>query len=371
MRKVSFIIVLNLLFGLFLTSCEKPAEPVVDKPLALTLSADSILCLPIYKDLPALEMTWTSGSNHGTGSAISYTVEMDVEGNNFSRGLKWQIGRTSDRTLVLGHKQLADTLLLSYPEIAEGTNTVFECRVRAKVLMTDEEQISNTVKVVLAWRPSMRTDLYLIGDATPNGWDLSHATAMIIDMTNFSSFSWTGQLRKGEFKLLTSDTAWMPCYVRDSLDENRMVYRPTEETYPDFKWTVAKTGNYRIEADLDKLTMAVTYLGGEAYTHLYMIGDATPGGWSWDNLTELQHPETGVFAWQGNLSSGQIKFPTEIKSDWSGEMIYAPTPDCAPSENGSFEIRAGGPDNKWLIPSSGEWSIRINMNDTTISFVKL
>ncbi len=354
-----------------LTSCEKPAEPVAEKELALTLSTDSVFCLPVYRDLAALEMSWTPGTNHGTGSAIAYTLEMDREGNNFADGLKWEIGRTANRTMVFSHRQLADTLYLTYPEVKEGEYVVFDCRVRAQVVQTGEEQVSPVVKVAIAWNATMMTDLYLVGDATPHGWDLARATAMVMDMTNFTTFSWSGTMHKGEFKLMTTTKDWFPCFVKDSTDDSKMVYRDSEERYPDFKWTIAKTGNYRITADVEALTIEIAYLGGEAYSHIYMIGDAAPGGWSWDNLTEMQHPETGIFTYEGHLNTGQIKFPTEIRSDWSGEMLYAPVPDCAPAENGTFDAHAGDPDNKWLIPESGEWSIRININDTTISFTKL
>ena len=366
----SVLCILSVLTVIF-TSCEKPIPPIPEEPLALKLSTDSVLCLPIYKDLPALDLVWTAGTNYGTGSAISYTVQMDTVGANFAGGLTWEIGRTADRTMVFSHKQLADTLALTYPDIPEGQYTRFEWRVIAKVLMTGEEQVSAPVTIAIAWRAAMLTDLYLIGDATPNGWNLGRATPMIMSMDNFAVFSWTGQMHKGEFKMLTTTDDWLPCYVRDTLDNGKMVYRPTEETYPDMKWSIAKTGNYRIEANIEELTLGITFLGGEAYSHVYMIGDATPGGWSWDNITELNHPETDIFTWQGNLSAGQIKFPTELKSDWSGEMLYAPTPDCPPSEKGTFEARTGGDDNKWLISNPGEYQIRINFNDTTISFTKI
>lgn len=362
--------ILISILGIFV-SCKKSDEPTPEKPLTLSLSADSVLCLPIYKDLPALDLAWTAGTNHGTGSAISYTIDMDIEGNNFAGGLKWEIGRTADRTLVFGHKQLADTLALTFPSIPEGKYTRFEWRVRAVVVDTKEEQVSKTVTMALAWRASMLTDLYLVGDATPNGWNLNRATPMIIDMSHFSSFSWTGQMHKGEFKMLTTTEDWIPCYVRDTTDAEKMVYRLTEETYPDKKWNITKAGNYRIDVDVEALTILVTYLGGETYSHVYMIGDATPGGWSWDNITELSHPETNIFTYEGNLGFGQIKFPTELKSDWSGEMLFALTPDCAPTASGKFDAHVGDPDNKWLISDPGVYQIRINFNDTTISFVKL
>lgn len=370
MKHLRLTIILVSVLSVF-ASCEKSVQPSTDEPLTLKLSTDSVLCLPIYKDLPALELAWTAGTNHGTGSAISYSIDMDIEGNNFSGGLSWEIGRTADRTLVFGHKQLADTLALTFPEIAEGQYTRFEWRVKAIVLDTKEQQVSKTVSVALAWRASMLTDLYLIGDATPSGWNRERATPMVIDMNNFSSFSWTGQMHKGEFKMLTTTEDWIPSYVRDTLDAGKIVYRPTEDAYPDKKWNITQAGNYRIEVDVQALTINITYIGGEVYSHIYMIGDATPGGWSWDNITELNHPETNIFTYEGNLGSGQLKFPTELKSDWSGEMLYALTPDCAPTASGKFDAHTGDPDNKWLISDPGEYQIRINIKDTTISFVKL
>ena len=184
-RSVSVAVYALSSLMLLFSSCEKKADAVEEQQLSLTLSADSVYCLPVYKDLPALEMAWTAGSNHGTGSAISYILEMDKEGNNFAGGLQWKIGRTADRTMVFGHKQLADTLALTYPADPEDTYQTFEWRIRAIVLQSGEEQISPVVKVKIAWNVSMLTSLYLVGDATPNGWSLDHATPMILDMTRY------------------------------------------------------------------------------------------------------------------------------------------------------------------------------------------
>ena len=89
----------------------------------------------------------------------------------------------------------------------------------------------------------MMTELFLVGDATPGGWNLGRATPMVIDMDNFTNFSWTGQLHKGEFKLMTGTEDWIPCFVRDTMNNTKMVYRDSEERYPDFKWTIARTGS--------------------------------------------------------------------------------------------------------------------------------
>ena len=104
---------------------------------------------------------------------------------------------------------------------------------------------------------------------------------------------------------------------------------------------------------------------------IYMIGDATPGGWSWDNVTEMsKNPnDPNEFVYEGPLSEGEIKFPLEIDHSWGGDFILAPTANCAPSENGSYVI-GNQPDNKWKISEAGNYRIVINAFNETISFIK-
>ncbi len=366
-RLIAFALCVMMIAG-----CEKtPEDKPRDERLLLTMAKDTVACNARMGELTAMMLTWTAGTNHGTGSAIAYTIDMDMAGNAFAAAVHLEIGRTMDRTLALSHRQLADTLHAYFPELQQNEYEPFEIRVRAEVLMTGEEQVSPIVPFTLIQYEVDTARLYIVGDAAPNGWDKDHASMMQWDMSSYSLYTWTGSLRKGEFKLLTTTEDWFPCYVRNMTDDTKMVYREHEEDYPDTKWTITKAGKYTVTADTKTLDITVTYLGGESYSHIYMIGDATPGGWSWDNLTELSHPATDMFTYEGPLSAGAIKFPTEIKSDWSGEMLFAPTPDCAPSVNGTFDAHIGDPDNKWIIPSAGTWSITINMKDTTISFEKL
>ena len=322
----------------------------------------------------ALQLTWTAGTNNGTGSAIAYTIDIDKAGNAFASGLQLLIGRTMDRTIVFSHDMLADTLKQAFADIQEEQFYTFEMRVRAKVVKTGDEQVSPVIKLVVKLKTPV-PELYLIGDATPNGWSLERATSMLIDYDDPGHYTWSGPMYQGEFKLLTSTESWLPCYVSDETDPKVMHYRENEEDYPDFKWQIPYSGNYTIEVDTRSLNMVIISHSEppveETYSHIYMIGDATPGGWSWDAITELSHPQVDVFTYEGPLNAGQIKFPTEIKHDWSGEMIYAPTPDCAPAENGSYDIHTGDPDNKWLIPSAGTWSITIDIKNNTISFSAL
>lgn len=55
--------------------------------------------------------------------------------------------------------------------------------------------------------------------------------------------------------------------------------------------------------------------------HLYMVGDATPAGWSIDNPAELVRDASNkfVFTYHGRLAAGELKFPL-AKGDWGGDL---------------------------------------------------
>lgn len=368
-RKIYYPLYAVLCFlCLFFVSCEKPGTDTPrDESLVLKVSSDSVSCVPHMGEQTALQIQWTAGTNHGTGSAISYTIVISHEQTT----MDLEIGKTADRTLSFTHNQLSDSLSKYFAYMEDDVWYEFDIYAKAKVLMTGEEQVSDVVKVTIGRFPSLAMELFLVGDATPNGWTRERATPMIQNAVNPSLFSWKGLLRKGEFKILTSTADWLPCYVRDENDASIMHYRKTEDDYPDFKWEITTTDNYTIDVDIKALTISINSIGGEIYNHIYMIGDATPGGWSWDNITELEHPEPNIFTYEGFLNRGEIKFPTELKSDWSGEMLYAPSADCNPAENGTYDAHKGEPDNKWTIHTAGDWSITINIKNTTISFIKL
>lgn len=368
-RKIGYTLYAVLcILSVFLLSCEKPGTDTPrDEALVLKVSSDTVACVPRMGEQTALQIQWTAGTNHGTGSAISYTIVM----SNEQTTMDLEIGKSADRALTFTHNQLSDSLRKYFAYMEDEVWYQFDIYAKAKVLMTGEEQVSDVVKVSIGRFPSLAMELFLVGDATPNGWTRERATPMIQNAVNPTIFSWKGLLRKGEFKILTSTYDWLPCYVRDENDASIMHYRKTEDDYPDFKWEITTTDNYTVDVDVKAMTISINSIGGEIYNHVYMIGDATPGGWSWDNITELEHPEPNIFTYEGFLNRGEIKFPTELKSDWSGEMLYAPTADCNPAENGTYDAHKGEPDNKWTIHTAGDWSITINIKNTTISFVKL
>ena len=477
--KARTIIGMSLLALVGMTGCEE--DIVLDKgesPLEVKLSSDTVWCDQRTDAQEALQITWTSGTNQGTGAAISYFFEMDLKGNDFQSGIKYDIGKTDSRVISFTHKELTDTLLHYFPTIPLEQYSEFEMRVTATVAAASvPTQVSPVKSVKIApykWRV---LNLYIIGDATPNGWDNQLATIMSSDYDNIAHFTWQGMLNKGEIKFNAQLGDWYPCYVRDNDDPTKMHYREKEEDYPDNKWVIEEAGNYFIDVNLDELTVSFTnldgevpftelYLVGEAaptaikleqssddsfiftyngalsagtllistttatsgcagyqpldnngvgstgilllsdlgtasnqwnipaankysvkldlrnnrleigdyvgYEHIWIMGSAAPGGWSWADITEMQRDASNpnVFRYEGYLSKGELKFPLEIDHSFGGDYILAPQANCPISENGTYFI-GNQPDNKWIISEAGNYRITIDVENETISFVKL
>lgn len=477
--KARTIIGLSLLALVGMTGCEE--DIVLDKGeslLEVKLSSDTVWCDQRADAQEALQITWTSGTNQGTGAAISYFFEMDLKGNDFQGGIKYDIGKTDSRVISFTNKELTDTLMHYFPTIPLEQYSEFEIRVTATVAAASvPTQVSPVKSVKIApykWRV---LNLYIIGDATPNGWDNQLATIMSSDYDNIAHFTWQGMLNKGEIKFNAQLGDWYPCYVRDNDDPTKMHYREKEEDYPDNKWVIEEAGNYFIDVNLDELTVSFTnldgevpftelYLVGEAaptaikleqssddsfiftyngalsagtllistttatsgcagyqpldnnglgstgilllsdlgtasnqwnipaankysvkldlrnnrleigdyvgYEHIWIMGSAAPGGWSWDDITEMQRDASNpnVFRYEGYLSKGELKFPLEIDHNFGGDFILAPQANCPISENGTYFI-GNQPDNKWIISEAGNYRITIDVENETISFVKL
>lgn len=105
---------------------------------------------------------------------------------------------------------------------------------------------------------------------------------------------------------------------------------------------------------------------------LFMVGDATPTGWSIDSPTPMTQSEADplVFDWEGSLSKGELKLCLTT-GNWDAGFIR-------PMENGrtisaeditgeAFDMHAGDPDNKWVISEAGKYRLSFNLRDWTYS----
>lgn len=362
-----------LLLSLF--SCENNEIEITEgEALAITLNSQNIVLEQSKDGELALTIKWTSGTNHKTGAAISYFFEWDIAGNNFKGGIKDSIGKTSARVMTFTHKELNDTILKTWSSVNPGKIVNFEMRMTATVsdpsVPVQVSPIQTLTVKTYKWSPQ---SIYMVGSATPGGWDNQKATALKNINGEEGGFYYDGDLYSGEMKFLTSIGKWLPCYVRYESRQDSMVYRETDETYPDFKWVIDKEGTYNIK--LNVLTNKISITPVSVHKNIWMIGSATPNGWSLDNATKLNYnSESGLYTYNGTLTEGEVKFPLQ-KTSFDKEMLFAPAANTPVPYSGAYvqgSAETSTPDYKWIVTAetAGYYTITINTSNSTVQFVK-
>lgn len=115
--------------------------------------------------------------------------------------------------------------------------------------------------------PIKTSVLYMVGDATPAGWDISNPTPLIMSEDDKLVFVYEGNLNMGEFKCCTVVGDWGTSFIRPMTERREVgTTNISEEPFlmysgdPDLKWYVSTPGKYRIVFDLREWTMSSTYL---------------------------------------------------------------------------------------------------------------
>lgn len=206
-------------------------------------------------------------------------------------------------------------------------------------------------------QPFEVTELYLVGDATPAGWNIAKPTEM--EMTADGVFEYTGNLFVGEMKcpLQVSDK-WeapfiMPLVHETAINKNGVAapeceYVPTGN--PDHKWKIEEEGQYHLTIDCskgkDQITIAAQYLGPVVYgPELHIQGLAGDNDFNSTTCPEMDYDDlTGIFSWEIELyydnknasadnHNKQFKF-TSKNGEWNAVDYYVPV---AASKDGYIE----------------------------------
>lgn len=465
-----------------------------NEPLVLTSSGSEVVLEESSHASEAIALNWTTGENYGTGNRISYTLQLAEAGTNFSNPVTVIDNATQVYSWNPSMEQLNGVLLDNMGAKAYSAIEL-QARVTAHVAgMEDADQISEVTFRATPYTP-VTSELYLIGDATPNGWSADNATAM--GRLDNGVFSWTGKMNVGEFKFITTPGSFLPSY--NKAGEGRLVLR-TSDDQPDEKFNITEEHFYKIDVNLLTLTVSVTPVDGETplfselyfvgnetdwnfrkmsvdpldpylfrigvfftkggefkfgtaegswenmykaavanapytdtrmefikgfdpdnkwlltdsetnraykicvdirqnrermlmtlftpYSEMYLVGDATPGGWDLGAATPMQQDasDPNVFTWTGHLNTGEMKFSADRQSDWNGAWFMASTENEAPTggvqkvifidkssddcRKQYLDIAVGDVDRKWVIGEAGTYTITLNQLDEEVTIVK-
>ena len=231
--------------------------------------------------------------------------------------------------------------------------------------------------------PIKTSTLYMVGDATPNGWDIGNPTPLQATEADPLTFGWEGELRTGEVKLCLTTGSWDAPFIRPEVAGTPISKQNITGAKfamhagdPDDKWKVEDAGKYRLTFDLRQWTMSTEYLGepdapviepiqAEA---VYIVGDATPNGWSIDAPTQLTKQSQYVFTYEGNLMAGELKACTTT-GDWGVPFIRPTFGGCKIDKNGVEStdfVYTTGPDDKWKVEEAGQYRLTFDLQQWTI-----
>lgn len=106
--------------------------------------------------------------------------------------------------------------------------------------------------------------IYLVGDASPNGWDIGNATPMVAVGSDPYKFTWTGTLKTGELKFSCDKKSdwngdWFlagQAAMEPSGDIEKMIFSANGAN-PDNKWKITTAGTYIIELEQLQQTVKI------------------------------------------------------------------------------------------------------------------
>ena len=221
------------------------------------------------------------------------------------------------------------------------------------------------------------TEIFIIGDASPSGWNIGDPKAFTQNADDPFVFTYEAQLNPGELKFSTykgdwCDGDWLNATQADqNLDATDYVVRHGCDG-DDFKWRVTDetAGRYLITVNLFDKTVKFEKV------MLYLIGDGGPNGWNIGAPEPMTYMD-GKYVFNGELGAdnaeGEFKI-SKFKGDWCiGDWINAATENQSIS-NTDYIITHGcdGPDNKWKLTAgdAGTYEITVDLDNEVMTITK-
>lgn len=347
--------------------------------LQIAISNDAIVLEEQFFD-NAINLNWSTGTNQNTGAAIKYTLQLDHSSGDFSIPITTLMSDVQNTYSFNTSYGELNQLLLDSGLIVEQTYEL-TARITANVANASvPDQVAAVDFTVTTFRP-VTQHLYIVGDATPNGWNIGSATELLSSSAQRGLFIYEGVLTPGSFKFAVSqDGCWcQDFYTKDATDNTKIIFNEGGSG-DDLQWSIETEDNYRLTVNLLNETINIeTYIpldpDESPFPMLWIVGDASESGWNIDSPASFtQNANNSVeFSFEGTLTPGNFKIFAGPLGDWCGEW-YRPSIDNQELIDGSVEQNSGcDVDNKWIITeaSKGRYKIRINTIENTITFKKV
>ena len=332
MKKIIYkLTYLTALFA-FIYSCDD-VERVYYNDAAetvLSLSDDNLVLNEENAANEVLTLTWTE-PDFGFSAAALYSVQIDVQGGDFSNPQIISVGGAFDKTFTVEELN-AKLLSLSMLPNEEG---VASFRIKA-TLSEYQEIYSNTVNITVTPYSSLldlSTSLGVVGSATPGGWGNEN----ILDLPFYTTATTNVYvayvtLRNGEIKFRNNND-WSENWGDDGADGTLDSYGAN---------IAVSAGTYKIEVNFSSMTYTM-----EEYSW-GIVGSATTNGWGGPDM--MFHYNSYQDDWRAvvTLGDGEVKF--RFNNDWG--VNYGDD-----GADGTMEANGAN-----ITVSAGHYLVTMNLN---------
>jgi hypothetical protein len=338
----TLLFVATLLLTAFV-ACKKESNTYFSngKTPVLKCSVTAIAPAPSDSLTKVVTFSWTNPSYATDSSSVKYILEIDSSGRNFSKAVSFVVTGSLTDTFIA--KQI-NTVVLGFG-FSFGVKYAVDVRLISSYANNNEQRMSNTItlqvtpyKIPPRVVPPASGTLFLVGDATQGGWNnpVPVPTQQLeqIDSVDYG----------GVFKLIGG----MHYLILPVNGDWGHKFAVANSTVPsgggDFGYDLStnfngpdSSGWYAIMVNFQSGKYTLTPYSSFVPDSLYMVGDATPGGWSnpvpvpSQKLTRLNASQ---FQLNITLIGGKNYLYLPVNGDWGHK--YAVASGTAPVSGGTF-----------------------------------
>ena len=358
-----------LLLAVTITSCYKKDDLNTftnGNAVTLSASATSLIPAPADSNNVAVSFSWTTPKYSQDPTLYKYVIQIDSSGRNFSKAVSKTI--TASLTISYTAKEI-NLIALGY---GFNFNTAYDMDVRviSSYGNNNEQYISNTIKFKYSpykTPPKVAlpasNKLFLVGDASQGGWNNpvpvpTQEFAQIDETTYAGVFNLNGGK---QYLILPVNGDWGHKFSVNSSS--------IPATGGDFGYDLstnfnspAASGYYIITLDFQTGKFTVIPFTGNLPTNLFIVGDATNGGWNNPvpvPTQQLVQVNSSVFkATALPMIGGKQYLLLPVNGDWSNKYAVADNSLPGLSTGGKFGYNFA--QNFPAPAASGNYTLTVN-----------
>ena len=326
-------------------------------PITLTPSSTDPLVLSVtHGGDKAISFSWNQ-SEYGD-NVINYALQIDTAGDNFAHPMVIKYGTNLNADITVND---LNTYALSLGVPEEATKDLgFRIVSYLNDTYTNPLVYSDPVTIKVTTFVPVPENLYIVGDATPGGW-ANPVSLPSQQFTKVDAYSYSITIRLtagGSYLLLPLNGDWGHKYGGTSATGGTLL---KDNDVPGSNTPApSTTGVYKIVVNFQTKTYTLTQM--TVPSNLYIVGDATAGGWSnpvplpSQQFTQL---DTYTFAIVTKLTAGGGYLFLPLNGDWGHK--YGGSTNGTESGGSLLKADNGVPSSNTPAPAtSGLYRIVVN-----------